>query len=141
MTDLGARPSRTSVLEVPFAGDSFDLVISAWVVETVTDPRLAVAELLRVLDQGGRLVHAFCSLPHGEAARARSALLRATVNRGFAGEFLNDEQTAWRDRPVSHRQRFRGGLITEIALGKCRSVGAAVLPATAVATSASRGAA
>lgn len=131
--DLPGTRLQGSLLELPFADDSFDLVVSAWVIETVTDPLVAVTELLRVLAPGGRLVYSFCSLPDGWFSRAGSALLRATVEHGFAGEFLDEEHTPWHDCRRSHRRRFRGGLTTEIALGSCCTAGHGVLPAAAVA--------
>ncbi|MEJ7894779.1 MAG: class I SAM-dependent methyltransferase [Solirubrobacteraceae bacterium] len=129
--ELPGTRMQGSLLELPFADDCFDLVVSAWVIETVTDPLRAVTELLRVLTPGGRLVYSFCSLPHGWFSRAGSALLRAGVQRGFAGEFLDEEHTPWHDCQNSHRRCFRGGLTTEIALGACCAVGPGVLPAPA----------
>lgn len=129
--DLPGTRLQGSLLDLPFADDSFDLVVCGWVIETVSDPRLAVTELLRVLAPGGRLVYTFCSLPDGWFSRAGSALLRACVEHGFAGEFLDEEHTPWHDCRHSHRQRFRGGLTTEIALGTCCTVGPGVLPTAA----------
>lgn len=45
-----------SVEELPFADGSFDAVLSHEVIEHVTDDRAAVAEAVRVLKPGGRLV-------------------------------------------------------------------------------------
>lgn len=117
-----------SVLELPFPDDRFDIVASAWVIETVPDPLHAVSELLRVLAPNGRLVYTFCSLPDGWVSRAGSALLRAGVKRGFAGDFLAEERTPWHDCGRSHRQRFHGGLTTEIVLAKCCTVAPGALP-------------
>ena len=44
-----------SVEALPFAGGSFDVVLSHEVIEHVTDDRAAVAEAVRVLRPGGRL--------------------------------------------------------------------------------------
>ncbi len=137
--DLPGTRLEGSMLELPFADGSFDLAVSAWVIETVTDPQLAVTELLRVLAPGGRLVYTFCSLPDGWFSRAGSALLRAGVEHGFAGEFLDEEHTPWHDCGSSHRRRFRGGLTTEIALGTCCTVGPGVLPTAADPTERSTG--
>lgn len=45
-----------SVEAIPFADGSFDVVLSHEVIEHVTDDRAAVAEAVRVLGPGGRLV-------------------------------------------------------------------------------------
>lgn len=126
--DLPGEHVLGSVLELPFAADRFDVVVSAWVIETVSDPMRAVRELLRVLEPDGRLVYSFCSLPDHWVERAGSALLRAAVRRGFAGDFLRAERTPWHDCGRSHRQRFGGGLTTEIALAKCCTVGPGAVP-------------
>jgi SAM-dependent methyltransferase len=49
------------VLELPFADDTFDVVASAWVIETVPDPMRAVSEYLRVIKQDGHVFYTFCS--------------------------------------------------------------------------------
>lgn len=129
--DLSGKRLQGSVLELPFADDSFDVVVSAWVIETVVDPLAAVTELLRVLAQDGLVVYTFCSLPEGWASRTGSALLRALVKHGFAGEFLDETHTPWHDCARSHRRSFHGGLTTEIALGKCCTVSDGTLPTVA----------
>jgi SAM-dependent methyltransferase len=46
---------RGDALALPFPGESFDRVIAAEVLEHITDDRLAIRELVRVLVPGGRL--------------------------------------------------------------------------------------
>jgi ubiquinone/menaquinone biosynthesis C-methylase UbiE len=55
--------------ELPFAGGSFDAVVSTLVLCSVRDPARALAELLRVLKPGGRLL--FIEHVAGEASRLR----------------------------------------------------------------------
>lgn len=120
-----------SVLELPFADGTFDVVVSAWVIETVPDPMWAVGEYLRVLNPDGHVFYTFCSLPQGWFSRAGSAWLRNAVGRGFAGQFLDGERTPWHDCDRSHLVRFSHGLTTEVALQKCCTVEAPVLPGAA----------
>jgi ubiquinone/menaquinone biosynthesis C-methylase UbiE/soluble P-type ATPase len=117
-----------SVLELPFANASFDVVASAWVIETVPQPGVAVSEYLRVLRPGGRVLYTFCSLPQGWFSRAGSAWLRAAVRRGFAGEFIPEERIPWHECGNSHRRRFHGGLTTEVVLASCCEISQGVLP-------------
>ena len=126
--DVNGRRLGGSVLDLPFADESFDVVVSAWVIETVPDPMRAVSECLRVLAADGQVLYTFCSLPRGWFSRAGSTWLRAAVARGFAGDFLDGDETPWHDCDRSHLARFSHGLTTEVALRKCCSVAAPVLP-------------
>ena len=126
--DVAGQHVVGSVSDLPFGAQSFDIVVAAWVIETIPDPGRAVSEMLRVLRPGGLVVYTFCSMPSGFVSRAGTAALRAAVHRGFAGEFLNEERTPWHSCARSHLRRFRAGLTTEIALSSCCSVAAGVLP-------------
>lgn len=129
--DVPGDHVQGSVLELPFTDGSFDVVVSAWVIETVPDPMQAVSEYLRVLNHDGHVLYTFCSLPHGWFSRAGSAWLRNAVQRGFAGQFLGGERTPWHDCDRSHLLRFSHGLTTAVALRKCCTVEAPVLPGAA----------
>ena len=48
-TDIPGERIEGSVLDLPFPDNSFDLVVSGWVIETVPDPMRAVTEYLRVI--------------------------------------------------------------------------------------------
>jgi ubiquinone/menaquinone biosynthesis C-methylase UbiE len=120
--DLGDPRVVASVEALPFADEQFDVVLCAWVIETVDDPRVAVTELLRVLRPGGLLLYSFCSRPADRAARWRSALLRAVVHLFFAGHFLAESQIPFHDCAVSSRSDFAGGAATLVSLSTCCTV-------------------
>lgn len=126
--DLAGGRVLGTVMDLPFPDDRFDVVVSAWVIETVPDPMRAVREYLRVLAPTGLVLYTFCSLPRGWVSRAGSAWLRAAVGRGFSGEFLTADRIPWHDCDRSHRSTGAGGLTTEILLRKCCTVGPPVLP-------------
>lgn len=126
--DVPGERVQGSVLELPFDDASFDLVVCAWVIETVPDPARAVRELLRVMRPGGIAVYTFCSLPDGWWSLAGSAWLREAVGRGFAGQFLPPQRTPWHDCENSHLLRFGHGLSTEVVLSDCCAVADPVLP-------------
>ncbi len=117
-----------SVLELPFPDDSFDIVVSSWVIETVHDPMRAVAEYLRVIKSTGYVLYTFCSIPHGWLSRAGTALLRAAVESRFSGHFLAPEETPWHDCERSRRVRSHAGLTTYITLRKCCPIGLGIVP-------------
>lgn len=117
-----------SVLDLPFPDDSFDFVLSGWVIETVPDPIAAVVEYLRVINPGGSVLYTFCSLPQGFFSRAGSSWLRSAVKHGFAGQFLPEERTPWHDCDRSHRLSTHGGLATQISLAKCCTVQPVPIP-------------
>ncbi|MDQ6892762.1 MAG: methyltransferase domain-containing protein [Acidobacteriota bacterium] len=128
-SDVRGNRVAGDVMKVPWRDDRFDLVVSAWVIETVSDPVRAVAEYLRVLSGTGYLLYSFCSLPEGWFSRAGSLLLRKAVEHGFAGKFLAAEEIPWHDCERSRRWSFHGGLTTLVLLRKCCTVGPGVLPA------------
>jgi malonyl-CoA O-methyltransferase len=126
--DIPGEHIQGDVQALPFPSDSFDVVVSAWVIETVPDPRRAVAEFLRVLTPNGFVLFSFCSLPDGWLSRAGTALLRKAVQHGFAGKFLSREEIPAHDCDRSQIIRFHHGLTTFVVLRKCCSVTPDALP-------------
>jgi ubiquinone/menaquinone biosynthesis C-methylase UbiE len=131
--EIGTRRLVGDITALPFDDDAFDVVTCAWVIETVPDPKAAIAELLRVLAPEGFLLYTFCSLPSGWLSRQGTAILREFVTRGFAGQFLEPEETPWHDCDRSRRVSFHGGLSTYILLRKCCTVSPDALPAVSAA--------
>jgi ubiquinone/menaquinone biosynthesis C-methylase UbiE len=84
----GARRVRADAARLPFADESFDVVVCAWVLETVAEPERALRELARVLVPGGLLALCFCSLPTSPRDRWRSSAVRLLVERLYRGRFL-----------------------------------------------------
>ncbi|MBK5223893.1 MAG: class I SAM-dependent methyltransferase [Acidimicrobiia bacterium] len=75
---LPAGCARAVVEHLPFPADSFDLTVAVTVLEVVTDPALAVAELARVTGDGGRIVIGALN-PHSPWGLANRRRLRAGV--------------------------------------------------------------
>ncbi len=121
--ELPAERIVGSVLALPFADETFDVVISGWVIETVADPLQAVREYRRVIRPDGHVLYTFCSLPDGWVSRAGTAWLRRAVKSDFAGNFLEEPRIPWHDCERSHRRRTRAGLATEIVIRKCCPIG------------------
>lgn len=53
---VGCAAARASILTLPFADDTFDVVLSSEVIEHTPSPAAAAAELYRVVRPGGHLV-------------------------------------------------------------------------------------
>ena len=115
--DLRDLRAVASLDALPFHDGQFDVVLCAWVIETVDDPRAVVTELLRVLRPGGLLLYSFCSRPRGRGSRWRSGLLRAVVHSVFAGHFLANAWIPFHDCEVSSRASFAHGAVTLVSLG------------------------
>lgn len=133
-SQIPAERINADLAELPFDDGSFDVAVSAWVIETVEDPLRAASELLRVLDPQGHLFLTFTALPGGWLSRAGSGLLREIVENRFAGRALPDEHVPWHDCGRSHRRRFAAGLTEEIALRKCCEIPPSVASAAAEGT-------
>jgi len=117
--DLHDPRAVASVGALPFADSTFDVVMSAWVIETVDSPSAAVAEMLRVLRPGGLLAYSFCSRPARRWDRWRTGPTRAVVHALFAGHFLREEQTPFHDCATSRRSSFAAGAASVVLLGSC----------------------
>jgi ubiquinone/menaquinone biosynthesis C-methylase UbiE len=122
--DLDDPRVLASVASLPFADGSFDVVMSAWVIETVDSPSAAVTEMLRVLRPGGMVAYSFCSRPARRRDRWRTGPTRAVVHALFAGHFLREEQTPFHDCDMSRRSSFAAGAASVVLLGKCCTVDA-----------------
>lgn len=123
--DLDDPRVVASVGALPFADATFDVVMSAWVIETVDSPSVAVTEMLRVLRPGGLVAYSFCSRPVRGRDRWRTGPTRAVVHALFAGHFLRQEQTPFHDCAASRWSSFGAGAASVVLLGKCCTVEAA----------------
>jgi ubiquinone/menaquinone biosynthesis C-methylase UbiE len=86
-----ARRVRGDAHRLPFRDASFDVVLCAWVLETLDNPLAALDESLRVLAPGGLLCLCFCSVPRDRLARLRTLAVRVAVERVFRGRFLSPQ--------------------------------------------------
>ena len=62
--EAGVAAEVADVQELPFADESFDVAVAAWMLYHVPDRERAVSELARVLRPGGRLVASTNSVLH-----------------------------------------------------------------------------
>jgi demethylmenaquinone methyltransferase/2-methoxy-6-polyprenyl-1,4-benzoquinol methylase len=112
---------QADLMRLPLQADQFDAVVSTWVLETVPDPRLAVAQLLQVLAPEGFLACAFSSAATDPVGALQGQLLRRPLSE-FAGRFLTDAERPMHWCARSSLERFNHGLTTVVVLGKCCTV-------------------
>lgn len=107
---------QASLLDLPFADGSFDLVVSGYAIETIDEPERALSELARVLRPGGALLFTYCSMPSGRVRRATSIVQRVIIERAFAGRFLPHDLAVPQGCTLTHRHRGRRQLAVEVAV-------------------------
>jgi SAM-dependent methyltransferase len=116
--DVPGERVCASVLDLPFRKGRFQTVVSAWVLETVSDADRALEEYARVTAPGGHLLYSFSSLPTGALRRILSAPTRSAVERRFAGSFLTRDPLVPAGCREVARFRSRGQLATTVVLRK-----------------------
>ena len=115
MLELAADLPVTRIVgdlrRLPFASDSFDVVLSTWALETLaTDREIALRELARVLKPGGTLVYSVCANPPAGPTRLFSTTLRAIDKHFFHGNFLTVREAVPADWSGTRVLTFHGGL-------------------------------
>lgn len=99
---------------LPFAPDTFDLVLSHEVLEHVQDDRLALAEIVRVLRSGGRLA-LFCP-NRGYPFETHGIYWRGRYHFGNI-PLVNWLPRRWRDRLAPHVQVYSRGDLERLFAG------------------------
>lgn len=117
--DVRARRVRGDVASLPFAAGTFDLVTSAWVLETLPDPAVAVREMLRVLGPDGRLLAVFSARPLRRLVARAWRPLERVIGAGFAGRLLEPGDVPFHDCWASGRHRPVVAPAGAVFLGRC----------------------
>ncbi|WP_082008170.1 class I SAM-dependent methyltransferase [Microbacterium mangrovi] len=93
--------------DLPFGDDEFDAVTMSYALRNVHDPKMALAELLRVTKPGGRVVINEFSTPPNPVLRGLYRFYNAQVlprtarlagTNGEAYDYLNESIAAWPDQ-------------------------------------------
>lgn len=99
------------VRHLPFANDTFDVVVSTWVIEIMDDPRTVVQEFIRVIKPGGMVIYAFCSLPEGTLGKTlKYVVSRVSSKRWSADASVVQTGTAFSSLRVLQPQAVCRGL-------------------------------
>ncbi|MEM9106281.1 MAG: methyltransferase domain-containing protein [Pseudomonadota bacterium] len=87
--DIPANTVIGCMKDLPFEADAFDLLTCAWGIETLTDPRPALNEFVRVTRPGGHVCLVFCADRPSGSLVARA--LRHNVTQSGRGHFLSHD--------------------------------------------------
>lgn len=131
--DPRVRWEQADATELTYAEGTFDIVLSTWTLETVLDPKAAVSEFLRLINDDGFVIYAFSSRPLGVSG-VYARLLEEWASGTLRGRFLTSSTAPVHDCGNSHAYTYARGLATVVVLRKCCTVNgkdAACLPMSA----------
>jgi ubiquinone/menaquinone biosynthesis C-methylase UbiE len=121
--DPRVRFVQGDVRHLPFADNTFDMVVSTWVIEIMDDPRAVVQEFIRVIKPDGIVIYAFCSLPQGRAGDVlKYVMTRASSKESPLTHLLSKDERPFHHCERSSLKQFTGGLTTVATVGKCCTV-------------------
>lgn len=116
------------VTHLPYPDESFDVVLSTWVLETLPDPRAAVREFLRLIKPEGYVIYALSSTPEAGRDRLYAGLLERAYQGTLRWHLLGSEERPFHHCSQSSLATFARGLATVAVLRKCCSVDAPDAP-------------
>lgn len=109
---------RGDLKHLPLPDRSVDVVVSAWALEHLDDPKEGVREFLRVIKDDGFVIYAFSSIPAELKGRYYAFLL----NHLAKWPFIPRSERPYHDCPNSQMYFFWNGLMTAVVLRKCCTV-------------------
>ncbi|MFQ5829572.1 MAG: geranylgeranyl reductase family protein [Candidatus Methylomirabilia bacterium] len=120
--------SVADILHLPYPDRRFDVAVCAWTLETLTDQRAAVEELLRVIRDDGYVIYAFASAPPEGIEQFYASLVERLFQGSLRWRLLSRDERPYHDCEHSSLATFAHGLSTVVVLRKCCAVKAPVVP-------------
>ncbi len=118
---------QADALHLPFPDNSFDVVTSMWVLETLPHPLAALHEFLRVVRPEGRVLTLFSTRPRSRARRMFTALLERVAKPELGWTFLPEAEQPLHSCTMHCAHRYEYGLNTVATFGKRCQIGAEAL--------------
>jgi len=128
LTDPRVELLQADATRLPFPDNTFDVVTSMWMLETLPDPLAAVRELLRVIRPEGIVLTTFSTFPSGLVPWVRAVLLELVIKPFFAGHFLTKQEQPLHACTMHCMHRYEHGLATIVTYGKHCEMAALALP-------------
>ncbi len=127
--DTRVRFLQGDISHVPFADNTFDVVLCTWTVEIMDDPRAVVQEFIRVIKPDGIVIYAFCSLPEGNVGEVLNYVIVKAASKGSPlTHLLSEDERPFHRCDRSSLKQFAGGLTTVATVAKCCQVTNDFLP-------------
>lgn len=103
---------QADATRLPFPENTFDIVTSMWMLETLPDPLAAVRELLRVVQPDGIVITVFSTLPSQPLLIIGAVVIEAVMKPLFGGRFLRKQEQPLHDCTMSCIHRYEHGCAT-----------------------------
>jgi len=117
--DPRVKWEQEDITKLPYADRSFDLVLSTWTLETLSNPRDAVTEFLRLIRDDGVVIYSFSTRSDARLDGLFSRLLEEWSAGTLGGRFLTPEERPYHTCQNSRIITFARGLATVVVLRKC----------------------
>jgi ubiquinone/menaquinone biosynthesis C-methylase UbiE len=129
IADRRVRFVEGDVRQLPFTDNTFDAVISTWVLELFDAPRQIVQEFIRVINVEGFAAYSFITLPRESAEEMTDEFSRQLLPASAHARFyLRSARRPFHECSRSCLEEFSGGLLTVATVAKCCQVENARLP-------------
>lgn len=116
------------ICDLPFETDTFDYVISTFVLDILENPQVAIEEMLRVLRPGGFVVYMHCCLPESGFGITLQKI-ESSIGEGNPPSPMAQKRDQHSDEcGFSETKFFRNGLLAVSVVGKCCPAEDANLP-------------
>src|SRR5713226_5265519 len=105
--DPRVRFGQGDVRHLPFADNTFDVVVCTWVIEIMDDPRAVVQEFIQVIKPAGVVIYAFCSLPERPPGTLlKYVMAKVSSKEGQLTHLLPEEEQPFHRCEYSSLTRF-----------------------------------